>query len=406
MKLDSGFAPSARPGMTASTICAVFSDLPKAKFTAPGLELTKSYQCQERGPAVDLLSDLPPGVAYFLGQVRNLFLQAGSQYSLTSLFCALLLAAGFIVYRRLRKNRRVRWRTILRALFPKHILGSRSNRADFGYLYFNTFINSLAFGWAVLSYQFLTNGIISGLVALFGPVQPSGLPEIVTRSIITVMLFLAYELGYWLNHYLSHRIPFMWEFHRVHHSAEVLTPLTSFRVHPAYAMIFANILAISAATANGVVHYLFGETSYQYAFSDTNVILVIFIHTYVHLQHTHLWIPFRGWLGRVFMSPAHHQVHHSADPKHHNKNLGSCLAVWDWIFGTLHVPAKEPEKLSFGVGPDHPHPHTFRGELIVPFLRAFNVVRGAFRRPEAPVAAMSTHEEKQGQAYAVTKVPV
>ena len=46
------------------------------------------------------------------------------------------------------------------------------------------------------------------------------------------ILFLAYELGYWLNHYLSHRIAFLWEFHKVHHSATVLTPLTNFRVHP------------------------------------------------------------------------------------------------------------------------------------------------------------------------------
>jgi sterol desaturase/sphingolipid hydroxylase (fatty acid hydroxylase superfamily) len=341
---------------------------------------------------LDLLSDHSPGVAYFFGQVNKLFFKVGSQFSLTSLFCALLLAAGFIVYCRLRKNRRIRWKTITRALFPKHILESRSNRADFGYFYFNTFINSLAFGWAVLSYQFLSNGIISALVALFGPTHPSALPEIVSRFIITVMLFLAYEVGYWLNHYLSHRIPFMWEFHRVHHSAEVLTPVTSCRVHPVYVMIFANILAISAATTNGVANYLFGDTSYQYALSDTNIILVVFIHTYVHLQHTHLWIPFRGLLGRVFMSPAHHQVHHSTDPKHYNKNLGSCLAVWDWMFGTLYVPAKERETLSFGVGPDHAYPHTIRGELIVPFQRAFNVVRGAFRRPDAPVVAMPMNE--------------
>jgi sterol desaturase/sphingolipid hydroxylase (fatty acid hydroxylase superfamily) len=352
---------------------------------------------------LDLLSDLSPGVTYFFGQVSKLFLRVGSQFSLTSLFCALLLAAGFTAYRRLRKSRPVRLKTIVRGLFPEHILKSRSNRADFGYLYFNVFINSLAFGWAVLSYQFLSNGIISALVALFGPTHPSALPEFASRSIITLMLFLAYEFGYWLNHYLSHRIPFMWEFHRVHHSAEVLTPITSARVHPVYTAIFANILAISAAVANGIANYLFGDMSYQYALSDTNIILVVFIHTSVHLQHTHVWISFRGLLGRVFMSPAHHQIHHSVDPKHFNKNLGSCLAVWDWMFGTLHVPAKEPEKLSFGVGPDHAHPHTFRGEFIVPFVRAFGVMRGAFRRPEAPAVAVSTHQEQPAQTFATPK---
>jgi sterol desaturase/sphingolipid hydroxylase (fatty acid hydroxylase superfamily) len=31
-------------------------------------------------------------------------------------------------------------------------------------------------------------------------------------------------------------------------------------------------------------------------------------------------------------------VHHSANPKHFNKNFGSCLALWDWMFGTLYMP--------------------------------------------------------------------
>ncbi len=162
------------------------------------------------------------------------------------------------------------------------------------------------------------------------------------------MLFLAYELGYWFNHWLSHKVPLLWEFHKVHHTAEVLTPLTNFRVHPVYTWIFANILALSAAIANGLGNYMFGDTAYQYALADTNIILVLFIHTYVHLQHSHMWISFRGALGRIFVSPAHHQVHHSGNPKHFNKNFGSCLALWDWMFGTLYVPAKEREPLTFG----------------------------------------------------------
>jgi sterol desaturase/sphingolipid hydroxylase (fatty acid hydroxylase superfamily) len=324
--------------------------------------------------------DWSPGIDYFLHRLEALFLTSGAQYSLTSLASALVLAAGFIALRRYRRNRRVRIKTIARALFPKHILKSPSNNADFGYLYFNTFVYGLTFGWAVLSYQFLSNAIIAGMVTAFGPVQPSALPDFAVRTIITIILFLAYEFGYWINHYLSHRIPFLWEFHKVHHSATVLTPVTSIRVHPIYMLIFGNILAISAAIANGVSNYAFGDTSYQYALSDTNIILVLFIHTYVHLQHTHLWIPLRGLLGHLVMSPAHHQVHHSTNPVHFNKNMGSCLAIWDWVFGTLYVPSKEREKISFGLGSDHHHAHTFMGEFVLPFYRAFAHVRRMFRR--------------------------
>lgn len=316
--------------------------------------------------------DLTPGIGFFLQQCGKLLLSLGSHFSLSSLAAAVVFGGGFFAYRRLRRNRKVRLRTIWRALFPRKLTTHRSNRADLAYLFFNVFLFGIVLGWAVLQYQFLSNAIIAGLVNAFGATTPSRLPSWFSNSVITVMLFLAYEIGYWLNHWLSHRVPFMWEFHKVHHSAEVLTPLTNFRVHPIYALIFANILAITASIANGLGNYMFGDTAYQYALSDTNIILVLFIHTYVHLQHTHIWIPFTGFFGRLFVSPAHHQVHHSTNPKHFNRNFGSCLAVWDWMFGTLYVPGKERERLSFGLDEaEHAHPHTLFGELVEPLVRVF-----------------------------------
>ena len=338
--------------------------------------------------------DFSAGIAFFFGQLSRLLFSLGSHFSLTSLAAALLVSALFFAWQRHKRGRRVRLRTIMRALFPRRILAHRSNQADIGYLFFNVFVFSVVFGWAILSYQFISNGIIAGLVALMGPVTPSTLPAYVTRSIITVMLFLAYELGYWFNHWLSHKVPLLWEFHKVHHTAEVLTPLTNFRVHPVYSWIFANILAFSAAVANGFGNYLFGDTAYQYALSDTNIILALFIHAYVHLQHSHMWIAFRGLAGRIFVSPAHHQVHHSADPKHFNKNFGSCLALWDWMFGTLYVPEKEREPLVFGFA-DHPDAHTVKGELVDPLINAACHLKPLLPRRRGELAPLSVSERKQ-----------
>ena len=99
----------------------------------------------------------------------------------------------------------------------------------------------------------------------------------------------------------------------------MLTPLTNFRVHPVYMCIFLNILALFIGTANGLGDYIFGQATHQYVLSENNIILVFFIYLYVHLQHTQLWISFTGWLGHLFMSPAHHQIHHSRNPAHFNK---------------------------------------------------------------------------------------
>jgi len=330
--------------------------------------------------------DFSPGISYFFGQLDKAFLAPGSHVSLFSLLCAFLIAVLFVAVRRYRKGRRIRPRALLRALFPRRIIGSRSSLADLGYLYFNLFLFGIIFGWALLSYEALSHGVADLLTAAFGPTQPSALPLFVSRTVITVMLFLAYELGYWLNHYLSHRIPFLWEFHKVHHSATVLTPLTNFRVHPIYMCIFLNILAVFTGIANGVGDYIFGQTTHQYGFSENNLILVFFIYLYVHLQHTELWISFTGWLGHLFMSPAHHQIHHSRDPAHFNKNLGSCLALWDWMFGTLYVPAAEPEKLEFGVEPDRPHAHTIRGEFLAPFAAAALLIKQLVEKRSSTVS--------------------
>jgi sterol desaturase/sphingolipid hydroxylase (fatty acid hydroxylase superfamily) len=315
------------------------------------------------------LQHFSPSLDFLFGHIQQLLFGFGAKLSLSSLACALVIAAGFYICQRAKRGRRIRARTLLRALFPRHILRSRSNQADIGYLLFNVFVFGLALGWAILSYQFVTNAIIAGLVALFGPVTRSALPVIVSRGAITLMLFLAYELGYWFNHWLSHKVPLLWEFHKVHHTAEVLTPLTNFRVHPAYALLFANILALSTAIANGFGHYWFGDTTYQYAVNDTNLILVLFIHAYVHLQHSQVWIAFRGVLGCIFISPAHHQIHHSDRPEHYNSNYGSCLALWDWMFGTLYIPQQERQPLRFGVA-GHTDAHTVKAEMLRPFAEA------------------------------------
>lgn len=338
--------------------------------------------------------DFSPGISYFFGQLSKAFLSPGSHISLLSLFSALCVAFVVLAARRYKKGRRIRLKPLLRALFPKRIVLSKSSMADAGYFYFNVFVFGILFGWALLSYNTLSRSVADLLTNALGAMPPAPWPVFVSRSIITVMLFLAYELGYWLNHYLSHRIPFLWEFHKVHHSATVLTPLTNFRVHPIYMCVFVNILAVSMGFANGLGDYLLGQPASQYGLSETNIILVFFIYFYVHLQHSELWISFTGWLGHLMMSPAHHQIHHSRNPVHFNKNLGSCLALWDWMFGTLYIPAADREPLEFGVEPDREHAHTIRGELIAPFVRATLVLKERFEKPAAPVARPEPEQER------------
>jgi len=53
----------------------------------------------------------------------------------------------------------------------------------------------------------------------------------------------------------------------------------------------------------------------------------------------------------IFISPAQHQLHHSVAFEHHDKNFGAALAVWDWLFGSLHHSV-EFETLHLGIKKD------------------------------------------------------
>ena len=101
--------------------------------------------------AVEVRLDLSPGIWYFLGQLDKALLSPGSHASLTSLFAAFMIAVMVLAVRRLRKGRRVRLRPLMRALFPKSIVSSRSNVADIGYFYFNVFVFGMVFPLFVMA---------------------------------------------------------------------------------------------------------------------------------------------------------------------------------------------------------------------------------------------------------------
>jgi sterol desaturase/sphingolipid hydroxylase (fatty acid hydroxylase superfamily) len=77
------------------------------------------------------------------------------------------------------------------------------------------------------------------------------------------------------------------------------------------------------------------------------------------------------------------------DPAHHNRNFGSFLAVWDWAFGTLAVPASRSPGLRFGVDQEAPHrlatllltPFQESGRFFVKKLRKNLLLRGTLKTP-------------------------
>lgn len=289
--------------------------------------------------------------------------------SLSSLYAALVFSAGWVLWRHRRRARPIRARLLVRALFPRKFF-STSSLTDAKLFVLNTFVFGLMAGWIVVSSTAIAGFVHGALASALGGSHEPAIGELASRMLVTLVLFLAYELGYWTDHTLSHRIPFLWEFHKTHHSAEVLTPLTIARMHPVDAVVYQNIQGLVLGIAAGAVTWAVGRPPDPFEIGGSNLFIVSIGHLWGHLQHSHIWLPFRGIAGRVLASPAHHQLHHSTNPAHFNKNMGNFLSLWDWLFGTLLIPDQRQPKLNFGVEPKSPRTHTLHEELAAPLGHA------------------------------------
>jgi sterol desaturase/sphingolipid hydroxylase (fatty acid hydroxylase superfamily) len=309
------------------------------------------------------------GMAY-VRQFGEFLFSPGSLFSVWSLASALIVAVAVLALQRRAGKQLPRARVWLRVLFPRRIIASASMKADLGLFLLNQSAAGALLGWALLAATQVGAVTRTALAATLGTPTATHLPGATVAVIATGALFLAYEVAYWLDHYTSHKIPFFWAFHKAHHTADVLTPLTAFRVHPVDSLKFGNISAVVIGATLGVLAWTFGGSAQGYAVNGTNTVLLVFIYLMVHLQHSHFWIAATGAWGRILMSPAHHQIHHSDNPRHFDRNFGSTLAVWDWLAGTLYTPGVKREPIRFGVGAAVHRPHSVTGTLITPFVEA------------------------------------
>lgn len=189
-------------------------------------------------------------------------------------------------------------------------------------------------------------------------------------------LSLLYGLGVFLINdfasYWAHRAfhsRWLWEFHKVHHAAPVLVPLTASRVHFVEKIADSLLSAVLLGAYAGLFWYLCGGEVSRYTLFGVTWLVFIFNSLAANLRHSHVWLSFGPVLEHVFNSPAQHQIHHSAAPHHFHRNFGTNLSLWDWMFGTLYTTTRQPEPLEFGTAERDPHRYLSLYSLIVmPFV--------------------------------------
>ena len=186
----------------------------------------------------------------------------------------------------------------------------------------------------------------------------------------TISLFVVSDFTrYWLHRFL-HMIPFLWEFHKIHHSAKVLTPITFYRVHPVENLLFGFRYSLSIGVVTGVFIYFFGAMIDIYAILGVNILIFIFSLFGSNLRHSHVPFSYPTFLEKFFISPKQHQIHHST--KYFDKNFGGYLAIWDRMFGSLKY-SKDVKVLKFGLRKNQMNQYdSIIKLLIAPFKNLVN----------------------------------
>jgi sterol desaturase/sphingolipid hydroxylase (fatty acid hydroxylase superfamily) len=190
---------------------------------------------------------------------------------------------------------------------------------------------------------------------------------------LAVVIFLLFDFAQYWSHRIFHRSA-LWSLHAVHHSAEVLTPLTTSRQHPLAGLIstafHSLVLGVGLCLVVGALAPDLGYAQ----IAGANAVVVLLNATIVNLHHTQMHVSFGPIIERLLISPAQHQIHHSRDPRHFNCNYGNVLAVWDWMFGTLYL-VREREVLRFGL--DGPSEAALMTQRLWPILA--DPIRRLFR---------------------------
>lgn len=246
-----------------------------------------------------------------------------------------LIAYGVYRYRR-ETGGFFRW------LFPRDIYTHRSLRMDVTLFSVVQVINY--FG---IFARFGATPAVAAYVASVAPIAP--LADLNLSPVgLALLLFVAADFVIYWIHRWHHHVSVLWPLHAVHHSASVLSPITTYRQHPLSPLVTTSIQTIMLGGIFGILVGTFDPSATPLEIAGANAFVVIVNLTTTNFQHTHIWISFGPVLERILISPAQHQVHHSTNPAHFNKNFGQTFAIWDWVFGSLYV-TKKHEVIEFGL---------------------------------------------------------
>lgn len=292
-------------------------------------------------------------------------------YMLSSIILAFYV---FNVSTRHDQENRLSFRAFVSFLLPNDIWHNASAWLDVRYFFFHQILRVAIYGVFLagvlnLIFQIITGGdnpIKAGELTIDSNVTRVVISALYMFVIIAFVDFVSYGI-----HYLQHKVPFLWEFHKVHHSLEVMHPLSNYREHPIDNIIYAVGTGSAYGLCMGVVSNLFGFVPGVPRLLGVPLLILAFNILGYNLRHSHVWLRWPGRWSTLFASPAHHHIHHSCHPDHIDKNFAFMFPCWDILFRTYHLPETNKD-VRFGVSIHYETEfNSCLGIYFIPFRNAF-----------------------------------
>ena len=223
---------------------------------------------------------------------------------------------------------------------------------DFFYMFFNFFILSLI-GYAAISNVFVA--AFNDFLGLFGiengiAVEVAALPNWAKL----LFAFILKDFIQWNVHRLLHKVPWLWEFHKVHHSVKEMGFAAHLRFHWMEKIIYSVIQYIPLAMLGFGIEEVFAAH--------------IIALTIGHFNHSNLYVNL-GPLKYILNNPQMHIWHHAKQlPQKQGVNFGLSLSIWDYLFGTAYVPGSGRD-IELGFEGDENFPESFVKQEIHPFKK-------------------------------------
>lgn len=226
---------------------------------------------------------------------------------------------------------------------------------DAFYMFFNFFIFNL---FLFIALSNITVTLIKDLLAPLG-YQGGHLLDLSSLAVGWQLLifFIISDFVQWCVHILLHRVPFLWEIHKVHHSVKEMGFAAHLRYHFGETLVYNSFKYITLSMIFGF--------QLELAFIIHGFAIII-----GHLNHANV-----GWdygpLKYILNNPKMHIWHHSKKlPEKHpyGMNYGITLSVWDYIFKTNYIPS-DGRDIELGFEKDENYAKSFWEQLIEPFRR-------------------------------------